>query len=105
MDADDISDTSTTNKFATAAEKTKLSNISVTQPVDLDQIESDTTTNNAKVSNATHTGEVTGATSLALDKTAITNKTGVTPDVADYIIISDTSDSGNLKKALISDLP
>ena len=55
------------------------------------------------VSNATHTGEVTGATGLTLDKTAITNKTTVTVANDDYILISDTSDSGNLKKALKSD--
>ncbi len=84
---------------------TKLSNITVTQVVDLDTIESDTVTNNAKVSNATHTGDVTGATALTVDKTAITSKAAVTPVGADYILISDTSDSGNLKKSLISDLP
>lgn len=55
--------------------------------------------------NQTHTGEVTGATVLTLDKTAITNKAAVVPVGADYIIFSDTSDSGNLKKALISTLP
>lgn len=57
------------------------------------------------VSNATHTGEVTGSGALTVDKTAITNKTAVTPATDDYILISDTSDSGNLKKALISGLP
>lgn len=55
-------------------------------------------------SNATHTGDVTGATALTLDKTAITGKTAVTALGADYVLISDTSDSGNLKKALASDL-
>lgn len=54
--------------------------------------------------NATHTGEVTGATTLTVDKTAITNKTTVTIDTADYVLISDSSDSGNLKKGLVSDL-
>ena len=34
LDADDISDTSTTNKFVTAAEKTKLSNLSGTNTGD-----------------------------------------------------------------------
>jgi len=53
--------------------------------------------------NATHTGEVTGATALTVDKVAITNKTTVTADAADYVLISDSSDSGNLKKALVSD--
>ena len=56
------------------------------------------------VSNATHTGEVTGSTALTVDKTAITNKTQVTAVGTDYILISDTSDAGNLKKALASDL-
>jgi hypothetical protein len=48
------------------AQFTKLSNIAITQPVDLDQLESDTATNNAKVSNATHTGDVSGSTILTL---------------------------------------
>jgi len=60
--------------------------------------------NTAKVTNATHTGEVTGATALTVDKTAITNKTAVTLDGADYVLFSDTSDSNNLKKGLISDI-
>lgn len=54
-------------------------------------------------SNATHTGDVTGSTSLTIDPTAITGKTAVTAVGTDYVLISDTSDSGNLKKALISD--
>lgn len=49
LDADDISDTSTTNKFVTAADVTKLGHISVTQAVNLDTMESDIATNNAKV--------------------------------------------------------
>lgn len=56
------------------------------------------------VSNVTHTGEVTGATALTVDKTAITGKTLVTAVGTDYVLISDTSDGGNLKKALASDL-
>lgn len=39
LTTDDVSDAGQTNKWATAAEKTKLSNISVTQAVDLDAIE------------------------------------------------------------------
>jgi len=50
LDADDIDDAATTNKWATQAEKDKLSNITVTQAVDLDTLESDVATNNAKVS-------------------------------------------------------
>lgn len=41
LTTDDISDTAQTNKWATAAEKTKLGHISVTQAVDLDTMESD----------------------------------------------------------------
>jgi len=57
----------------TSAEQTKLGYISVTQAVDLDTMESDITTNNAKVSNATHTGDVTGATALTIADEAVTN--------------------------------
>jgi hypothetical protein len=101
-DTDDITE-GATNKFATASEKTKLGFISVTQSVDLDTIESDTATNNAKVTNATHTGDVTGSGALTIDPTAITGKTLVTAVGTDYALISDTSDSGNLKKCLVSD--
>jgi len=57
--------TNTTASFTTADE-TKVDFISITQPVNLDTLESDTNTNNAKVSNATHTGDVTGSTALTL---------------------------------------
>jgi hypothetical protein len=40
LDADDISDSATTNKWATSGEKTKLGYISVSQSVDLDALES-----------------------------------------------------------------
>jgi len=60
--------------------------------------------NTAKVTNATHTGDVTGSGALTIDPTAITGKTLVTAVGTDYVLISDTSDSGNLKKALASDL-
>jgi hypothetical protein len=59
--------------------------------------------NNSKVSNATHTSEVTGSTALTLDKTAISNKTLVTADGADHVLIGDASDADNLKKVLVSD--
>jgi len=57
----------------TSAEQTKLSNITVSQAVDLDTMESDIATNNAKVTNATHTGDVTGSTSLTIADEAVTN--------------------------------
>ena len=56
-----------------AAQSTKLGHISVTQAVDLDQMETDITANNAKVTNATHTGDVTGATALTIADDAVTN--------------------------------
>jgi hypothetical protein len=52
-------------------------------------------------SNATHTGEVTGATALTVDKTAISNKSEVTAAVEDTLLIGDASDSNNLKKVTI----
>ena len=102
-DTDDITE-GTTNKFATSAEKTKLGFITVTQSVDLDVIESDTVINNAKVTNATHTGEMTGATVLTADKTLITNKSSVAAAVGDSLLISDVSDSGNLKQTTVQDI-
>jgi hypothetical protein len=74
----------------------------ITMP-DADVDLADIATNNAKVTNATHTGDATGATALTLESVAITGKTLVTVDDADHVLISDTSDSGNLKKVLASD--
>ena len=96
-----ISDTTSTQKYATAAEKTKLGYISVTQAVDLDTIESDTATNNAKVSNAAHTGDVTGSGILGIVPAAISGRTGVTPVSGDYVLLWDATDSA-LKKADVS---
>ncbi len=50
LDADDIDDTSTSHKFATSAQLTKVGYLTVTQAVDLDTMESDVATNNAKIS-------------------------------------------------------
>ena len=69
LDADDISDASTTNKFVTAASNTKLGFITVTQAVDLDTMESNIATNNAKVSadgSVTTHSDVTDAGSGAI---------------------------------------
>jgi hypothetical protein len=49
-----------------SADATKVGFISVTQAVDLDTMESNIATNNAKVTNATHTGDVTGSTALTI---------------------------------------
>lgn len=54
-------------------QETKLGYISVTQAVDLDSMETDIATNNAKVTNATHTGEVTGSGELTITANAVTN--------------------------------
>jgi hypothetical protein len=62
------------------------------------------TANTAKVTNSTHTGDVTGSTTLTIDKTAITGQDLVTALGTDYVVISDTTDSGNLKRALVSDV-
>ena len=55
-------------------------------------------------SNATHTGEVTGSGALTMDKTSITNRTNVTAAVGDSVMISDVSDSDNLKKVTIQSI-
>ena len=78
-----------------ATGNTKLDFISITQAVDLDTLESNVATNNAKVTNATHTGEVTGSGTLTVDSTAISNKASITA-VAGMDILVD--DSGTLKK-------
>lgn len=56
------------------------------------------TANTAKVSNATHTGDMAGDTALTAQPALITGKTTVTPVSGDFLLISDASDSGNLKK-------
>ena len=65
---------------------------------------SEITANTAKVTNATHTGDVTGSTALTLDSSAVTGQTLVTADALDHVLIADASDTGALKKALVSDL-
>ena len=66
----------TTNKFLTAAEETKLGHISVTQAVDLDTMESDIATNNAKVSNVTtDLSTTTAASSVTVNSSDGTDAT------------------------------
>jgi len=63
------------------------------------------TANTAKVTNATHTGEVTGSTALTLDKTAITNRTlDERPDLLADQILSHDSSASALKKLNILDI-
>jgi hypothetical protein len=56
------------------------------------------------VTNATHTGEVTGSGALTVDKTAISNRTLTTIVSSDVLIFGDVSDTDNLKKGLVSDI-
>ena len=79
----------------------KVANITVTQAVDLDQMEADVASNNAKVTNATHTGEVTGSTTLTLDPTSVSNKTLKSSLTgAEEVLINDTT----LKKTTTQDI-
>lgn len=56
-----------------AAHKTKLDYITVTAATDLDTMRANVAANNAKVSNATHTGDVTGSTALTIANDVVTN--------------------------------
>jgi hypothetical protein len=72
-------------------------NITVTGTVDGIDIATDVAANTAKVTNATHTGQVTGATALALDVTAVTDQ-----PAAGVLVGTDTfilNDGGVLSEA------
>jgi hypothetical protein len=62
LDADDIDDSATTNKFVTSADVTKLGHISVTQAVDLDTMESDIASLNGSSHDALTLGGVASDT-------------------------------------------
>lgn len=68
-----------------------------------DLVQTTVAANTAKVTNATHTGEVTGSGALTVDKTAISNKTLVTAAAGDHVLITDATDTDNLKKVNVSD--
>ena len=74
--------TTSTDGAMLAADKTKLDGI-------------EASANN--YSHPNHTGEVTstGDGGQVVDKTAITNKTQITPEDADFLLISDDSDNNN----------
>lgn len=83
---------------------TKLSYITVTQAVNLDTMESDIAVNNAKVSNATHTGEVTGSTALTIADNVI-DEANLKLDTAPtngYFLMADSTQSGGMKWATVS---
>jgi len=65
-------------------------NITLSGTVDGIDIATDVAANTAKVTNATHTGQVTGATALALDVTAITDQPASGAiEAADTILVND----------------
>ena len=51
----------------------------------------DVAANTAKVSNATHTGEVTGSNALTVDPSFVSGKTTAVPDPTDFFIFLDVS--------------
>jgi hypothetical protein len=69
---DDISQTAT-YKLLTTANNTKLNNISLNQSIDLDSVLFNVGVNNLKISNATHTGDVTGSTALTITDQSVTD--------------------------------
>lgn len=54
--------------------------------------------NTAKVTNATHTGDVAGDTALTAQPALITGKSSATVATADLLLIADVNDSNNLKQ-------
>ena len=69
---DDISQT-TTYKLLTTVNSVKLNNISLNQSIDLDSVLFNVGVNNLKISNATHTGDVTGSTALTITDQSVTD--------------------------------
>ena len=63
---------------------------------------SDVATNNSKVTNATHSGDMVGDTALTAEPALISGKSLVSAAGADHALIYDATD-GFLKKALVSD--
>jgi len=83
--------TDVTLPLATSAGGTNLAGL--LSPTQVDNI----TANNAKVTNATHTGQVTGSGVLTVDVTAISDQSLVSAASGDHILIRDATDA-SLKK-------
>lgn len=73
LDADDISDAATTNKFSTAGQLAKVDHLTVTAGTDLDTMRGDVTTNNAKVGKTADDTSKLGTLTLNSGGTALTN--------------------------------
>ena len=102
IDHDALTNYSVTEHFTEASiDHTAISNIGTKSHATLD---SEVGANNAKVTNATHTGEVTGSGALTLGPTAISNRTDVAMLGTDLLLFGDTSDSNNLKKGAVQDI-
>jgi len=84
----------------TIADEDKVDFISVTQAVNLDTMESDINTNNSKVTNATHTGDATGATDLTVVKINGTLMSGLATG-----ILKNTTTTGVPSIAVAGDFP
>jgi hypothetical protein len=91
--------TNTAKNSYPSADATKVSYLTVTQSVNLDTMESNIATNNSKVSNATHTGEVTGSTSLVIANNVIdeANMKISNAPTNNYGLIADSSATGGWK--------
>lgn len=82
------------DNYVTDAEKIVIGNTSGTNTGD-NAVNSNYS---SLVTNATHTGEVTGSGALTLDKTALSNRTDTVITASDVILFGDATDTGNLKK-------
>ena len=100
LDADDISDASTTNKFATASEKTKLGFISVTQAVDLDTLESDSHTHPNKTVLDNTTASFTTAQETKLGHISVTQ--AVDLDTMESDIAALQAGSATIQKTMVA---
>jgi len=85
---------STDKNYVTDAQATVIGNTSGTNTGD-NAVNSNYS---GLVTNATHTGEVTGSGALTLDKTAVSNRVDTVITASDVILFGDATDTGNLKK-------
>jgi len=115
LDADDIDDSLTTNKFATQAELDQIATNQTNIATNAGNISTNTTniaTNASDITtlenrNINTTVPLQGGGDLTADRTIsldIDSATAATPAGADQILIADASDSNNTKKTTLSSL-